>query len=186
MKYAIDVSNFSGTPTLETLSALVNSERIERIGIAIQFPDTYRLWYELAARLGLEIHAWLYLYEPLGWEQQLDDAIAQLSKRPAKALWLDMEDQRWQVTQPDIDGALSLVEAAEQPTGIYTAPGIWRSYGNPWAGERCPLWLAKWIDREPSETDFDVAFGGWERASMVQYRPEFTSYGLTVDLNVYE
>lgn len=186
MKYCIDVSNFSGTPTLGALSELVNSERLERIAIGCEFADTYAAWYDLAHQLGLEIDAWLYLYDPTGWQDAIGAALAQFGTRPPRALWLDIEDTRWSIAQGDIDGALDRLDGYGIEHGIYTAPGLWAGYGNPWAGERTALWLAKWVNREPLEADFDVQFGGWERASMVQYRAEFVSYGLTVDLNAYE
>ena len=186
MRYAIDVSNYSGEPTLDTLRALVCSENITKIAIACEFNETYNTWYDLATRCRVEIDAYLVLYPDAGdYAQQVQQYAMQLLSRPPATFWLDIEAI---ANQPDhtpdnIQNALNGAFNLGYPTGIYTSHSYWNQIGNPQFGRQVRLWNANWDDIPGG---FDVNFGGWLRAAGKQYISGHTSYGLTVDLDVWE
>ena len=185
MRYGLDVSNFSGTPTLEAVRALVCSENITDLAIAAEFPDTYATWYDLAQLCNVNRRAWLVLYPDAGdYGQQVAQYAMQFLNRPPSSFWLDIEaiDGQPPHTADNIQAALNAAFNLGYPVGIYTAEAYWQSIGNPQFGRQVRLWVAHY-DNIPG--NFDVNFGGWLRAAGKQYAASHQSYGLTVDLDVW-
>lgn len=183
MIHGFDVSNFTTVPDKATLEALCNSEHFERILIGSQFIDTFNTWYELAKQVGLDVYGWLYLYnrDSRSYAQQVLDNIRQLPTNDIKKFYLDVEDTKLPLpSEPDIIEALQVTSI---PHGIYTGAWYWPMIGNPQCGQYTSLWVANY-DNNPN--GFDVNFGGWLRAECKQYAGNYTSYGMTIDLDSWD
>lgn len=179
----MDVSNFSGTPTVENVGAVAHSQAITRVTIAAQFAETFDAWKQVCEALGLEYDAYVYLYNDGrgDYPAQTQWALSNIAGSKARGLWLDLEDQN-----PPTDWvaqAQAALETWHGWTGIYTSPGYWAQNGNPQLGASCPLWVASW-GTPPQDTG--VEFGGWLRARGKQYAGGFQSYGLSFDLNWWD
>lgn len=185
MILGMDVSNYSGTPTRENVAALVNSQNIGRVIIACQFPATFQSWYTVCQELGLGIEAYIYLYNTTPYAAQVIDAENAIAGSGIDRLWLDIEDD----TSPvDLASELAAIAQAgvQTPLGIYTSAGYWTAHGNPQAGSHYPLWNASWNDGASFDLNLVAPYGGWLRARCKQYAAGYQSYGLSVDLDVWD
>jgi hypothetical protein len=184
--YGFDVSNFTTVPDVPTLQAFINSEHLTRILIATQFQNTWNAWHSLAQETGLEIYAWLEVYNPGGtydqhgksYAQQVNDNLAWLPTDDIKKYYLAIEDTTGHLpTYSNIVDALNVIPI---PHGIYTGAWYWPTIGNPQLGQVTGLWNAGY-DNNPE--NYAVNYGGWLRCEVHQYAGDYTSYGMTVDLD---
>jgi len=199
MPLAIDVSNYSGPVDLDRARA-IEAAGVRRVVVGTQYPGApYPVGVahrQLPALLdmGLEVHAYIYLWLAHDTAAQVRDALARIAPWEGRlgGLWLDVEDttaealtpaERLQAVHEAFEAACAVSPAL--PLGIYTARWYWQqAMADTEACAELPLWVAQYDGRP----DLDFApFGGWRAAAMKQYAADTTIAGIpNVDLDWYE
>ncbi|MGE3855538.1 MAG: GH25 family lysozyme [Dehalococcoidia bacterium] len=199
MPLAIDVSNYTGPIDLAHARALV-AAGVRRVVVGTQYPPAPfppgAAHRQIPALLdvGIEVHAYVYLWLASDTAAQVRDAAARIAPWEGHlgALWLDVEDttaealtpaQRLQALRAAIEAARTV--APGRPLGIYTARWYWhQAMADTDACAALPLWAAQYDGRRDLEF---APFGGWRAAAMKQYAGDTEIAGLeNVDLNWYE
>ena len=141
-----------------------------------------------AASVAIDLYCFLYFGYDIAAE--VNKAIAVARQHPVGRIWIDVEatapneapgmtpEQRTAETWQ----AVRLVEAASFPVGLYTGQWYWPTYmANTAEFAAYPLWHSEYPYDEhliPS-----VAYGGWSRVAIHQYKGSTTLCGKGVDLN---
>lgn len=191
MKYGFDVSNYVPAPDAVTFSAICYSERIQRAVLACD-PQTLDEWYPLVQSRNLELDVYYYMKNQENFETEIQNAAnflsnAGIARTQVANFWLDVEDSATPApTFLQLSQAIGYAKQLFNPAdvGIYTSEYLWSTYNNPQVGSLCKLWLANWNLKEPWV--FGVWFGGWVRASGIQYAGDYQTFGVTMDMSVWD
>ena len=191
MKYGFDVSRYVPAPSQETFDAICYSERIQRAVLACD-EQTIGEWLSLVQARNLELDVYLYLSNQSYFIEDIDNAAAILSqasldRTKIATFWLDVEDESTPTpTFVQLSQAIAHVKQLNisADVGIYTRSSYWLGIGNPQLGTLCKLWTADYSANELFT--FNVWFGGWVRASGIQFAGNYETFGVTLDMSVWD
>lgn len=201
MKFAIDISNYSGFLSPETAAKLRGNvdTAIVRAGPQSGLFDGDTWKYTRQQLLALQQAGFVqldaYVYLNFGGDpaQQVTDALGHVYGFPIQRLWLDCEDTNsGKAPHENVQFIQRAVEACGEriACGIYTGRWWWVPHtDNSTAFSSLPLWVA--TDDEHPDLSFPAAgpFGGWAKPMVEQYHLDTTLWdvpGVAVDLNVYD
>jgi len=169
------------------------------VGVAlIQYSQKLPTYLQQMAHSGIPLEAYVYLYFPVSpWNQtpesRVQACLNMLRGYPVSRVWLDVEDPNDNDTPANITAALTrcvdLVEAASYQAGIYTGRYKFpERVGNTQVFARLPLWHADYINRAPTQADFDAwqGYNGWTRPLIWQWGDTQDFGGHSVDMNTME
>ncbi len=173
---AIDISNYSGVPTVEQFQQ-VKALGYDLVICGTQKPDITLKQLTNAAGAGLR----LCLYEWASFPLVLTAGTIIAATRPIERMFLDCEEDTILTPEQVVADLSSLVPAT---MGIYTRKDWWERFtGNSDCCKDLPLWYAHYDGIENFD-DF-VPFGGWAKPFMKQYAENQTVAGILCDLNLF-
>lgn len=178
---AIDISNYSGIPTVEQFQQ-VKALGYDLVICGTQMIQITEQQWANAIEAGLEVDFYHFLYFD-GLDVQRLQYAHQWPK--PRMMWVDCEYQTTDAMPVNvINNVLQMLHVLDVPLGIYTAAWWWiPQMGDATFFKDLPLWDADYDGIENFD-DF-VHFGGWEKPYMKQYAGDQHVAGILCDLNVY-
>ncbi|HEU0035935.1 MAG TPA: choice-of-anchor Q domain-containing protein [Kofleriaceae bacterium] len=173
---AVDVSVWTRTLTDPDVDCLWD-DGYRHVIIGTQNLEVTRQQIAIAARGGMTIDLYVYLYWQLDITAQVAEAVALRAEFPQVGrIWLDVEDDPAGRSPAALRALIDQAIAAlgDAPGGIYTGKGWWQSYlEDTTAYADQPLWYARY-DNQPSldawnDPAEDERFGGWQAPAGKQY-----------------
>lgn len=188
---AVDVSNWTGEITLDTIKAW-RTAGVNRLIVRASVEDhpkmtiaRQQLRIAKQARLARHAYLWLYFMSSLPPEEQMALALAVCHGFGVQRLWLDCEDASpWDAPQTVDWIRRAVMAAGDMPVGIYSRLGWWvRATGDSRLFAHLPLW-----DADPDgvmRIDSFMPYGGWQKRAVKQTHFNTELGGVNVNLNVY-
>lgn len=192
MLFGIDFSPqfVGGEPDVATFRALRSRFGLRRAVIACADGPAFAIWAEAALRAGWTVEAYLELPNGIALPGRIAELADVLLGYHADRLWLAYEDVSAPLPdQAAVEAAVAAGNAVGLPEdcGIYTGSWYWPARLAVDVSALAPLWTASYTKAPPPvDTAFDVAYGGWVRATAVQYAGDVQLLDYNVDLDVWD
>jgi GH25 family lysozyme M1 (1,4-beta-N-acetylmuramidase) len=171
MPFGVDVSNFQGELTQDTIASLKAQSCSFVVVQAITGADgvSYtRQQLQAAVSAGFEVQGYVWCF-PGDTQASIEQRLHLFDGFPITQLWLDVEQAG--VTVDDVNRVLPCCDAyIGGKTHIYTGKWFFDQMG--WSGQALwsdrLLWDAHY-DGDPDPDSNFASYGGWQRCEMKQY-----------------
>ena len=185
----IDVSVWQGSILEGSWKALWDAgQRVAVVGSAHPRPNTYAHDnLERAKRQGFTLATYAVVYAGVPSAQTIATAKQMCGSFWSELAFVGVDCETPDITEAQIHGMVTAIEAEGLRPVIYTARWWWRDhFGDSQAFKHLPLWNA-YYDSDP-DIDFpSTAYGGWTLEKVIgeQYAGSVNLAGVTVDRNSF-